>query len=545
MRVVLFTVAGVTIATAAYLFATLPPATVRLAITPPMTTVFGAFHIHTVRSDGSGTLDDVAEAAAAAKLQYVIVTDHGDATRQPEPPSYRHGVLVIDAVEVSTRDGHVVALGLNQAGPYPLGGEGRDAVEDIHRLGGWAVAAHPDSEKPDLRWRGPATEGIEWVNADSEWRDEPRAHVLAAAVRAVARTPPTIATLFDRPTTTLQRWDQWARRRPVVGMAAVDAHARIGIDEREEPRSARTILARPSYQDMFATLVQAVVLEAPLSGAADKDAASIVGALRRGQTYSAVAAIATPAVLTLTSTASTLTAQVEGAPQADVRIYRGEDVLARGVPTAHAAGLRAGQHRVEVYWPGWHVPWIVAGRWVGEAPQPVAVDGPPPEDEAASAVRLRLPSADGWTVEQHPGSVTEWKASEEGTRATFTLAGGRAAGQYAALVHPLPTDVGVDEVEFTIVASRPMRVSVQVRLPDAMRGERWMRSVYADTEPRRVRVRLREFSPADRPVSRTPVSARLQSILFVVDSPHTLPGSRGWFEVSDVVLRGPDATSER
>ena len=118
-------------------------------------------------------MDEVASAAARAGLKFVIFTDHGDATRDPDPPHYRDGVLCIDAVEVSTSGGHVVALGL-PATPYPLGGEARDVLEDIARLGGIAIAAHPGSRRDDLRWAdwdAPIT-GLEWLNADSEWRDE-------------------------------------------------------------------------------------------------------------------------------------------------------------------------------------------------------------------------------------------------------------------------------------------------------------------------------------------------------------------------------------
>lgn len=540
-RIVLFAAIGIAAVTTVFLLWTLPPGTVIIPQAPPSTTVFGAYHIHTNRSDGSGTIDDVARAAAEAQLQFVIVTDHGDATATPEPPSYRRGVLVIDAVEVSTQEGHVVALGLEGAAPYPLGGEGRDAIEDIRRMGGWAIAAHPDSDKPDLRWRGPATDGIEWINADSEWRDEPTSRVLAAAAQSLIRTPPAIATLFDRPATTLRRWDQWARQGPVAGMAAVDAHARIGIDEREEPRAARTLLARPSYLDMFRTLVQAAWLDAPLSGAPGEDAARVLDALRHGRTYSVVSAIARPASLTLTAEATTLAASVPGAPEADVRIYRGQDVVAQGSGRADAANLQPGHYRVEVYWPGWDVPWMVAGQWIGGPPQ---TDNITVRDVSSSSPeRMRVPADRGWVIEQHPGSRTEWTSESGRTRATFALGGGRPMGQYAALVHEVPTEIGVDEIEFDIVASRPMRVSVQVRLPEAMRGERWMRSVYADTTPRRVRVALRDFTPAERPVTRTPVSARIQSLLFVVGWPHTAPGSEGWFDVSNVVLRGPDATS--
>jgi len=70
--------------------------------------VRGVVHVHTNRSDGTGSIDDVIRAAATAGLKFVIVTDHGDATRAPDLPDYRDGVLYIDAVEISTRDGHLV-----------------------------------------------------------------------------------------------------------------------------------------------------------------------------------------------------------------------------------------------------------------------------------------------------------------------------------------------------------------------------------------------------------------------------------------------------
>ena len=44
----------------------------------------GAFHVHTTRSDGSGTVEEVAAAAQAAGLQFVVLTDHNDfAPREP------------------------------------------------------------------------------------------------------------------------------------------------------------------------------------------------------------------------------------------------------------------------------------------------------------------------------------------------------------------------------------------------------------------------------------------------------------------------------
>jgi len=131
--------------------------------------VRGAMHIHTRRSDGAGTVDDVAAAAGRAGLQFVITTDHGDGTRAPDVPSYRSGVLCIDAVEISTNGGHLLALGLG-ATPYPLGGEPRDVVEDVTRMGGLSLVAHPVSTKPELNWTDWTAPfvGLEWLNGDTE-----------------------------------------------------------------------------------------------------------------------------------------------------------------------------------------------------------------------------------------------------------------------------------------------------------------------------------------------------------------------------------------
>ena len=144
----------------------------RLAVPPqPDGTVPGILHVHTKASDGLSGPDEIAAAAARAGLKFVVFTDHGDATRQPDPPAYRSGVLCLDGVEISTTGGHYIAIDMPQA-PYPLGGEPRDVAEDVRRLGGFGIAAHPDSPKPQLRWNdwSVPVDAIEIVNLDTSWR---------------------------------------------------------------------------------------------------------------------------------------------------------------------------------------------------------------------------------------------------------------------------------------------------------------------------------------------------------------------------------------
>ena len=186
-------------------YRSLPPNAQRLA-TNTVDGVRGAIHVHSRRSDGSGTPQQIAVAAARAGLQFVVLTDHGDGTRTPARPVYYSGVLEVDALEVSGNDGHVVVLGLDKA-PYPLGGDVRDIIEDVSRLGGMAIAAHPGSPKPQLKWTewSAPFDGIEWLNGDSESRDES----WLAHTRVLLTYPLAPAASMDQIVTSCSKAIQW------------------------------------------------------------------------------------------------------------------------------------------------------------------------------------------------------------------------------------------------------------------------------------------------------------------------------------------------
>ena len=135
-------------------------------------------------------------------LRFVVFTDHGDGTRQPEPPRYASGVLCIDAVEISTNTGHYVALGLGAA-PYRLGGE---AIGGRRRRSSPGRLRH--RRAPGLargrRWPGATgrveADGVEWLNADSEWRND-RGRALAGRCSAtLSRPAAALAAMLDRET---------------------------------------------------------------------------------------------------------------------------------------------------------------------------------------------------------------------------------------------------------------------------------------------------------------------------------------------------------
>ena len=287
-------VAGVLLAAALWTIA--PPAARRLSLERDPLVVRGAVHVHTTVSDGAGTSEEVAAAAARAGLDFVILTDHGDGTRRPVPPRRVDGVLVIDAVEISTTGGHYLALGLGQT-PYRLAGDPRDVIEDVTRLGGFGIAAHPDSSKLELAWREwqAPFEGLEWLNADSAWRDEPRSSLARTVAAYWLRPAEAMASLFDRPSRTLARWDALARRRPVVAIAGHDAHARLGPRGTWESPGRTYALKLPSYESAFRTFSLGVRLASVPGTDATSDGAAILAAIRAGRVFSVIDGVAGPA----------------------------------------------------------------------------------------------------------------------------------------------------------------------------------------------------------------------------------------------------------
>jgi len=526
---------------AAFLFLVLPlppqPQTFSALRSSALTAV-GSFHVHTTRSDGSGTPDEIAAAAARAGLNFVVLTDHGDGTRNPEPPQYRSGVLVIDGVELSTQGGHYIAIGMPQS-PYPLRGEARDVVEDVKRLGGFGIVAHPDSVKPELRWQAwdAHFDALEWLNADTEWRDESRLQFARALARYPFRPAEALASLLDRPDQTLERWDALTQRRPVIALAGADAHARAGwMDEANGYRSG-WFLRIPSYDASFRAFAMRVTVRRPLGSDAVADAEEIVAALRAGRVYSAIDALATPAQLEFSATGSTLVARTNATGDGTIVLRKdGRIVSQHPLPelTFDSKGEQ-GTYRVEAYLPNAPgnppVPWIVSNPiYVHPSGWDVAtppVSHPPPE------ITLSIQGGP-WHTETDGTSTAQVSHTEPPTGPavfSYRLAEGSRANQYAALVIPVGTALTErTRVAIRANASRPMRISIQARHPGS--GERWQKSVYLDSRISEAIVPFTEMTPVGTSGAFDP--SRSDTLMFVVDLTNANPGATGEFTIHDL-----------
>jgi hypothetical protein len=549
---------------AVILLALMPPGT-RQTGPPPPSTVRGAFHIHSDRSDGGGSVAEIADAAARAGLHFIILTDHGDATRTPDPPAYRSGVLVLDGVELNTSAGHYAVMDL-PASPYPLAGTPEEVIEDVNRLGGFGFAAHPGSPRPSLSWQGweSAIDGLEWLNADSEWRDEPRLPIVRALVTYLFRAPQSMAALLDRPSAVLERWDALARSRRVVGIAGADAHARLGI-QRNEPDYSSVHIPVPGYESSFRAFSNHVTVDAPFSGDAAADARRLSAAIREGRVYSVIDALASPGGLTFTATSGSQSASVGGTLpiESDVLLRASVSappgtslVLLRDGQRVHEVtdgplemngGREPAAYRVEAYTPnapgGPAVPWIVSNPiYAGLSHAPVIAQGPP---EPTSRIPARTAEA---TAESGPNDTSTLVAAPlDDPRArtfagdpaitwTFALGPGAAVGQIAAVAIPVTGGLAAyDRIRFLAAAQTPMRVWVQLRAPVG-NTERWGATFYAGTEPGLIDIPFTKFRSIGVTASPLAPLDRVDSILFVVDTMNSLPGKKGRLTIADVGL---------
>ena len=557
-------VALVLLAAVGAAFYTGRPAPTRMLPAAPAATplpVRGAIHVHSTRSDGSGDPASIAAAAARAGLNFVIFTDHGDATRQPDQPRYVDGVLCIDAVELSTEHGHLVALGLPRTA-YPLGGEARDVLDDITRLGGFAIAAHIDSSKADLQWTDRVTPvgGLEWLNGDSEWRDESLGSLARALFMYPAYGTAALTALLDRPVSVLERWDALTAQQRIVAIAASDAHARLGLRNLGEPDGNGSALHVPSYENTF-RMFSNVLPSATLSGDAQQDAEIVLAAIRDGRLYSVIDGLAARGTLSFTATSGTTTVSfgdvlpnagpvtirvsVEGPDDAQTVLLKDGHVLETRMGTSleRVVTGEPAVYRAEVSLPGAPgdpaVPWMVSNPiYVGRAiaPSNATAQLLPP---STFAFQYRDGPASTWTVEHSPaslGAIDEVEAVKgQQLSLRYALGGTASSSPFTAFVMPAGADLAsYDRLIFTGRADHPTRMSVQVRERGGATGERWHRSVYLEPTAREISVSFGDMLPRGETSRPRPTLANVESVLFVLDTVNTPLGGNGTLWLDDV-----------
>lgn len=189
----------------------------------------GAIHMHSVFSDGSGEVPQIAKFADEVGLDYIILTDHNTLRALDEGYENWYGnTLCLVGSEINDKENknHYLAFGINKT--YSTRTSAKEYVRKIKEDGGIGFLAHPHEKRqhmkehppyPWIEWDTEDFNGIEIWNHMSEWMEN-----LTEDNKYQAFLHP-LRTITAPQKETLKLWDELNLKRKVVGIGGVDAHA--------------------------------------------------------------------------------------------------------------------------------------------------------------------------------------------------------------------------------------------------------------------------------------------------------------------------------
>ena len=189
----------------------------------------GAIHIHSVFSDGTGSIDEIAGYANECGLDFIILTDHNTLRALHEGfEGWHNETFLLVGCEINDKQNknHYLALGINETFSTRL--PAKEYVAKVKEAGGIGFLAHPNEKRnlmkkhppyPWTEWDIDDFTGIEIWNHMSEWMegltDQNKYNYFIHPLKSI----------YSPPKETLEIWDKISMRRNVVGIGGVDAHA--------------------------------------------------------------------------------------------------------------------------------------------------------------------------------------------------------------------------------------------------------------------------------------------------------------------------------
>jgi hypothetical protein len=257
------------------------------AVQPPPNERIGALHVHTVASDGSGTVPELVADARQSGLSFLALTDHNVTVDESVIASAPPDFAILAGEELSTNSGHFVTFGVPSGWPRPPTADAARLLAATHAAGGVNILAHPLSRHIQWSdWNTTNFDGFEVWNGDAVWRMNNLLDMAVAVILYPLNGRLALLRLSRTPDREFAKWDQILAQRPMPGMCGTDAHANL-------PIGFGASWHFPSYLAHFSVAREHVRLGLQTGGGNPQHAsgAEIVDALMHGHAYCAIDAI--------------------------------------------------------------------------------------------------------------------------------------------------------------------------------------------------------------------------------------------------------------
>lgn len=246
----------------------------------------GITHIQTQLSTGSGTINEISNAAYKAQCSFLIVTDLNVLDDLSAFEGYKNDVLVIAGSKFSFLGGHLLVY--NHKDPWPFKGLGQaqiyfnDLLQTSSAKKPILVAAHPFLSKHSwdkLTYAG--LSGMEVLNIDKLWQSELQYHkwrIFWTLIMFPFNPDLSYLRLFSEPVNEITAWDDALSKKQFYGWAGSGAKAKaIPFPDK--------VFKFPSYRQSFRLIKNHVLLKSELTGKFEDDKEKILTALQQGHFY--------------------------------------------------------------------------------------------------------------------------------------------------------------------------------------------------------------------------------------------------------------------
>lgn len=240
----------------------------------------GAIHIHTIHSDGTGTVKEIARAAKKNGLDWIVITDHNNMDAKE---GIYEGVCVIVGEEISPpTENHYLALDIKT--PISCEMHVADYIKEVKRQGGFGFIAHPDAKELrqnsyiPLRWSDWDIKdfgGIEIWNYMSNWGDYYNEKNVFNIMKAYLFRNRVLSGPTEK---VLEFWDNSNNETQhiVPAIGGVDVHA-VHIT-----RAFVTLKIFP-YKNILGTITNFINLENPMPADFENRKKAILEAIKSGK----------------------------------------------------------------------------------------------------------------------------------------------------------------------------------------------------------------------------------------------------------------------